>query len=430
MKHKSAFLLVLMLALSAPLSCGAGTVKVEKNTGGQWVLLRDGAPYHIKGAGGSRYLGALAAAGGNSLRIWGVDQIERGDEKDRNLLDHAHALGLAVTVGIWVHHPRLGFDFNDAAAVRKQRKRVRAAVRKYKNHPALLIWGLGNEVELATPGDDPVMWNELNELARIVKEEDPGHPVMTAIAGVQAHVVQAIMEHYPAIDILGVNTYDRAPRLHQELKHFGWDKPYIMSEFGPRGHWESKKTPWGAPVEQTSEAKAAAYAKAYRCIFTEGAGRCLGSYAFNWGHKQEVTPTWYGMHLESGERTPAVDAMTEAWTGRRPANRCPAIIAWTVPFSEKTIRPGAVEKISVDAGDPEGDPLTVTWWVMCESDRTKTGGDKETVPPTVAGVVTPGNAMRAAFNVPARSGNYRLFVKVADSHNNASIRNTPFRVAE
>ena len=48
---------------------------------------------------------------------------------------------------------------------------------------------------------------------------------------------------------------------------------------------------------------------------------CLGTYAFKWGHKQEATPTWFGMFLPDGRRTPAIDTMTELWSGHRQCRR-------------------------------------------------------------------------------------------------------------
>lgn len=75
------------------------------------------------------------------------------------------------------------------------------------------------------------------------------------------------------------------------VKGTGSTKPFMVTQFGAPGHWESSKTSWGAPVEMTSTAKANWYAQGY-----------LGSYVFIWGHKQEATATWYGMFLADGSR--------------------------------------------------------------------------------------------------------------------------------
>ncbi|MBT8442609.1 MAG: hypothetical protein KJO76_09515, partial [Gammaproteobacteria bacterium] len=97
-------------------SC-ADAIPVElRRTGTGWQLLRAGEPYFIRGAGGGGSLEQLAAAGANSVRTWGADDIDE-------LLDEAHALGLTVTVGIWLGHERHGFDYNDDTQVREQLER-------------------------------------------------------------------------------------------------------------------------------------------------------------------------------------------------------------------------------------------------------------------------------------------------------------------
>ncbi len=60
-------------------------VKVQRDETG-YHLLRDGTPYVIKGGGGRVYLETLKAAGGNSLRTWGEDDLEP-------LLDRARSSG-------------------------------------------------------------------------------------------------------------------------------------------------------------------------------------------------------------------------------------------------------------------------------------------------------------------------------------------------
>ena len=84
-------------------------------------------------------------------------------------------------------------------------------------------------------------------------------------------------------------------------------------------------TEWGAPYEQTSTEKAEFYRKSYERGVIGAPGRALGSYAFLWGHKMEGTETWFGMLLEDGSRTAAVDVMTELWSGSAPKDLAPTI---------------------------------------------------------------------------------------------------------
>lgn len=415
------------LSSQAAVLAAPSKVEIRKDEGGRFTLKRNGEPYVIRGAGGSGHLKDLAKFGGNSIRTWGGDSLELKIE-GKPLLDVCQELGISVTAGIWIAHQRHGFDYSDAAQVEKQREMVRATVRKHRGHPALLMWGLGNEMEgPSSDGKDPRVWKELNVLAGIVKEEDPDHPVMTVIAGAAESKVKGILEHYPDIDVLGVNAYSGASGAARAVKNAGWRKPFVLTEFGPQGHWEVPKTSWNAPIEPTSQKKAASY-HATQSLLAEDKDFCLGSYVFLWGQKQEVTATWYGMFLASGEKLPTVDAMCRAWTGKWPENRSPRVTAFESPLREATVLPGQIMTASVAAVDPENDTLSWEWAVIEESSDKREGGDAEAAPPAVKGAVTASGDGEATIKTPSKPGAYRLFVTIRDGKGGASAENTPFQV--
>ncbi len=415
------------LSLSSIAAADPAKVEIRKNDAGEFVLMRNGEAYQIRGAGGSGHLKELVKFGGNSIRTWGGDSLDfKIDGKP--LLDVCQELGISVTAGIWIAHQRHGFDYSDSAQVEKQRKMVRETVRKHRGHPAILMWGLGNEMEgPSSDGKDPRVWKELNVLAGIVKEEDPHHPVMTVIAGAAESKVKGILEHYPNIDVLGVNAYSGASGAARAVKAAGWKKPFVLTEFGPQGHWEVPKTAWDAPIEPTSAKKAASYYAA-QSLLADDKDICLGSYVFLWGQKQEVTSTWYGMFLKSGEKLPTVDAMCRAWTGKWPENRSPRVTAFDSPLKEATVQPGQSIPASVTATDPEGDALAWEWAVIEESSDKKEGGDAEAVPPAVKDAVTSSGDGKATVKTPSKPGAYRLFVTVRDGKGGASAENIPFQV--
>lgn len=113
----------------APAARRGSLVTLQKTESG-FQLLRNGAPYFIRGAGGDGDRALLAASGGNSIRTWGVDDAQR-------TLDDAQAHGLTVALGFWMGHERHGFKYDDPRAVKEQLERARAAVLKFKDHPAL-----------------------------------------------------------------------------------------------------------------------------------------------------------------------------------------------------------------------------------------------------------------------------------------------------
>lgn len=422
--------------LSIILFCGvlgmctsqADRVEISHNSTGYYELLVNGESFFANGAGAEQHLELFKELGGNAIRTWGVDQLELQID-GKPFLDHAHELGLKVVAGIWVEHERHGFDYRDRKQVAKQRKTVRQAVRKYKNHPAILLWGLGNEMEGFGPSKDySRVLREVNELAKIVKREDSEHPVMTVIAGLGKNKAIQVKKYCPEIDILGVNSYAGALSVPHDLEAQGWDKPFMLTEFGPFGHWETPKTGWGAAIEQTSTEKAANYYRVHQQAVEKGRNKCVGTFAFFWGYKQEYTATWFGMLLQSGERVEAADSMSYAWTGKYPENRAPQVHDLHSSAALKRIPSDSIQKASVVADDPEHDSLNYRWIVVAESSDKKHGGDEEQTPPSFPELIRSQTGSEVTFMAPSQSGAYRLFVYVTDNQNSAATANFPFYV--
>ncbi|MDX1419951.1 MAG: glycoside hydrolase family 2 TIM barrel-domain containing protein [Rubricoccaceae bacterium] len=213
---------------------GAIPVELRQDEDGSWTMYRGGEPYYIRGVGGLVYLDRAVEYGANSIRTWGAGEAI-------NVLDEAHEKGLSVTFGLWAGQERQGFDYNDSRAVEAQLARFREVVRAYKDHPAILMWGLGNENDLFYT--DFKVWDALNDIAEMIHEEDPNHPVMHVTAGLDVAEVQLIKERAPAIDVYGINTYGElvggtrafrpygyeGPSVGVALRRAGWDGPYVFA---------------------------------------------------------------------------------------------------------------------------------------------------------------------------------------------------------
>lgn len=416
------------LAASAARAAGS-VVRVEGDAEAGYHLLRNGQPYRIHGAAGIDHLDVLAACGGNSIRTWDAESADRITDGE-SLLDRAERLGITVTVGLWLGHERHGFRYDDPEQVAKQREKVAADVRRLKDHPAVLMWGLGNEMEgAANGGANGPVWTEVNHLAALIKSIDPDHPVMTIVANVNDAKVAAINRHAPNVDVLGINVYAGAGGVGAAAVRMGWAKPYCVTEYGLPGPWETAQTAWKAPIEPTSRQKAATYNVTTREILADEK-RCLGTYAFLWGTKQEATASWFGMFLPTGEKTITVDAVTEAWTGHWPANRAPVLEEADVAFAGKPLAAAATVKAVARYRDPEGRPLAYEWEVRRESDDRKEGGDRERVPAREEGCIVESTADgHVVVRTPARPGGYRLFVTVRDGEGSGCMDNWPFQVA-
>lgn len=417
LKLTAALLALAGLANAAPL----WAAKVELVRDGEaWSLRRGGQPFFIKGAGGTKRLDLLAAAGANSVRTWGVDNLAP-------LLDEAHKHGLAVTVGIWLRHEgdEGNFSYDNPKMVKDQLDLVRAAVLRYKDHPAVLMWGIGNEMEGYEDGDNPVIWKHVNEAAKLAKSLDPNHPVMTVIVELGGKRIQSLNEFCPDVDIVGINSYAGASSIASRYAALKPTKPYVIAEFGPPGFWEVGKTAWDAPLEPTSPEKAEFYRRAYLGSIQQKP-MSLGSYAFLWGNKQERTATWFGMFLPDGHKVNAVDTMTELWSGKPPAAACPVIKELK---SEGATRLGAGEilKIRLSATNPGNCPLRVRWVVQPEQMKTLTAGREEELLPELPGAILRGDVQGCEIAVPEAPGAYRVFAYVYNDAG-ASVGNVPFLV--
>jgi hypothetical protein len=132
-------------AAPASRSKGRTAIPVELvHEEGRYRLLRGGRPYDVRGAGTVGKLDALAAHGGNTIRTWST-----GSSDDQpHVLDEAASYGLTVALCIDIGRERHGFDYNDEDALARQLEFARGEVRKYKDHPALLMWIIGNEPNL------------------------------------------------------------------------------------------------------------------------------------------------------------------------------------------------------------------------------------------------------------------------------------------
>lgn len=405
-----------------------GPAKVElRETNGKFQLLVNNEPFYIDGAGlefGN--VPALAKHNGNSFRTWRTDNGQRSAVE---VLDEAQENGLMVTMGIEVARERHGFDYDDEEAVKAQLQDIKNQVMALKDHPALLIWGIGNELNLHYT--NPKVWDAVNEISKMIHEIDPNHLTTTSLAGISQKEVDFIKERCPDLDLLAVQMYGDLPNLPKLIKEFGWDGAYMVTEWGATGHWEVPTTEWGAPIEDNSTAKAANYLRRYKGGIEADSLQCIGSYVFLWGNKQERTPTWYGIFLEDGKETESVDVMHYIWNGAWPENRTPAIVSYQLDgktaLNNIYLKAGQEYTATVKITDPENDSLTYRWEILPESTDLQDGGDYEERPESIGDVFDLQEEGSATFTAPAK-GPYRLFVYVTDGQDHAATANIPFMV--
>ena len=420
-------LAAILFALLLPGFCvaEAAPVKVEiRGEPGSYALYRGGEVYRIRGAGTQLVedLESLRTYGGNSVRTW--------DTGNGELLDRAHQLGITVSLCLNVMRERHGFDYDDARAVRAQFRRMKREVLRYRDHPALLTWIIGNE--LNHDFSNPRVYDAVNDISRMIHELDPNHPTTTTTAGISESLATIIAERAPDLDFLSVQVYGGLRTLKALLEEIDYQNPIMVTEWGTVGHWEVDKTAWGAPLEMNSSEKALNYKGGYTRTLEPMSGRLIGNYAFLWGQKQERTPTWYGMFTAEGQRTEVVDVMQYIWTGNWPGNRTPRLkrllLDGQSARADVTLEAGRSYQAEVRAKDPERDKLVYRWQLMRESTAKQSGGDPEKIPEDLSHFIEDTDSRRVTVRSPDEPGAYRLFVYVTDSGDSVAHANIPFLV--
>ena len=420
--------LLLMTACSTDADNALEPIRVEiERTEDGYRLLRGGEPYIAKGAGMAiNDIERFAAAGGNSIRNWSTAQ----DGQDtRELLDDAHAHGVTVALGLAMQKERHGFDYDDPEAVAAQLERMREEVLKYRDHPAVLVWVIGNELNLSY--ENPRVWDAVNDVAEMIDELDPFHPTTTTTAGFNPEVNAEILARAPALDFLSFQMYSSIFTFPERLEDSGFDGPFMVTEWGTIGWWEVGTTDWGAPIEVHSSEKADTFRRGYQDILEPLEGQLIGSYAFYWGQKQERTPTWFGMLTEAGNLTETVDAMQYSWTGEWPENRTPRVESMRLDGKSSsdsvTLTPGQVVEAEIDASDPDGDTVIYHWEIKPESTATSGGGDYEAPLISLEGFLSDTSAASTTLTAPP-PGKYRLFAYAFDDEPRIAHANIPFLV--
>ena len=385
-------------------------------------LLRNNVPYFIKGAGAKNNFKKVKESGGNSIRIWST--------KRSGLLDSALKYDLSVCLGIWVAQQRHGFDYNDEYKVKNQIESIKKSILSLKDHPSLLVWGIGNEVDLKYSNFK--VWETIEEIAKFIKEVDPNHPTMTVIAGLDPSKVFMIKKYCPSIDILGINTYGSIVNASLNIRRYGWEKPYIITEWGVNGPFEAKVNSWGAKIEPTNGIKAKQRLNRYKNFIEKDKEKCLGSYCFLWGQKQESTSTWHGMYLSNGNPTEAVDVMQYCWKGDWPEKRAPSIMK--IQLNGENWKKNHVftkdEEVSLDFSldRNNNDSLYFDFQLYPETFSTKAGGDIQKSPDKLKFIKTNQTENSLTFKVPNTKGFYRMFVFIRNEINQTSVANIPFKV--
>ena len=402
-----------------------------KQINGKWTFLIEGKSFEVKGAtfgydkdvnNYEKHFQELNNLGVNTIRTWGTG------EHTRKLLDVAHKYNIKVMLGIWMRHGKPGmeaddsFDYvNDSIGKETMYKNALSIVEKYKNHPAILTWGVGNEVYLNMATDkEKIAYSKLLErICFQIKKIDENHPVTSVEAWTFG--VDWWLKYVPSIDIFGINTYGAGANiLPQELAKKGVKKPYVITEFGVRGEWEIKKDKNGVIPEPTDQEKYDAIVKGYN-EWIKPKPNCLGVYVFHYANDNRHVAPWLLTHFKSMTR-PQYWAIREAYTGKKPINNVPIIKSFQL--LENNIKSETWVAVKLDAIDIENEALTISFYY-----NQRTGSRKRK--DQLVKLQSRGNLSEGIeIKLPKENGGIRVYAVVSDTYNNAGIATTSISVID
>jgi hypothetical protein len=418
-----------LLITLLPLVINAQTTVEEIN--GKWTFLVEGKPFEVKGAtfgydkdvlNYDKYFQELKSLGVNTVRTWGTP------DNALELLDAADAYGIKVMLGIWMRHGRAGmeaddsFDYlNDTKGKEAMYENAINIVSTYKNHPAILTWGVGNEVYLNTTTDyEKIAYSKLLErICFQIKEVDKNHPITSVEAWTFG--VDWWLKYVPSIDIYGINTYGiGANVLPEELAKKGVDKPYVITEFGVRGEWEIKEDKNGVKPEPSDREKYEVIVKGYN-DWVKPKPNCLGVYVFHYANESSFVAPWLLTHFR-GMRRPQYWAIREAYTGKKPDNYVPIITLFQL--QDAPVKSGTWVPVKLEASDNEEEELDVNFYY-----NQRTGSRKRR--DQLIALDTRGNFSEGfEIKLPSENGGIKIYAMVNDSFQNVGIATTSIAVID
>eukprot|EP00401_Gymnodinium_catenatum_P003631 CAMPEP_0117559688 /NCGR_PEP_ID=MMETSP0784-20121206/53490_1 /TAXON_ID=39447 /ORGANISM="" /LENGTH=556 /DNA_ID=CAMNT_0005357075 /DNA_START=36 /DNA_END=1706 /DNA_ORIENTATION=+ len=311
-------------------------------------LLVDGVPFHMKGINwnpigwndtepedrkidywsyAEQDADLMAAAGINAVRTYGP-------------LTDVRVLDALWARGIWVANTAY-------ANGRWSPETARAVVAAVKDHPAILMWVIGNEWNYNGLYAQHPRWKSMeliNEAARIIREVDQSHPISTIYGGVPSW---RTVNDMPDISVWGLNVYNGLSfgGMFDAWKRTS-DKPMYLGEYGAdaldaRFNTENEEAQAEATMALTNEIVA-------NSAVHEG-GSCIGGFLFEfadeWWKDSSGSAAEHDLHGIAPGGGPHPDrTFNEEWWGivrvtREPRQAYYAYMDTPLPGSDSTTWP-------------------------------------------------------------------------------------------
>lgn len=413
----------------------AKTIVTVKGKKGNWELLLNKNPFYVQGVGcglhkgkdGEDYLKLAKELGANTVRTWGTDQ------GTQEYLDTAEKYGLKVMAGIWLNYASADGAFSyitDTGYMKTKKQEIVDYINKFKNHPAILMWNIGNEAIHFTKSEKEriALSQYLEEVVKLVHKLDPAHPVIYASAYDTA--IPYIKKYVPSLDILGMNVYGDINSADSRMQKENLNIPYIITEYGPIGWWDCPKDKNGKAIEPTDNVKSVWYRNHTRAL-KRLKGYNLGGVVFHLGETTQETLTWWNINYKKYKAL-AYWTIYKFYTGKQPANYPPKIKNFSVgaDSSASSIKPGKIIKVTTEVIDYENDSLDYSYLLSGADEGVLKYYVNEEIPVKVISENIENSGMVARLKIPdaLSSGMYRIYVFVRDDHGNIATANKSVQI--
>jgi hypothetical protein len=359
----------------------------------------------------------VQSLGINTIRTWGTAS------STQTLLDAASAKGVKVVMGFWLQQH---IDYADDQPYKDRAIReITRWVNTYKTHPGVLMWDVGNEVILflqnhftgAELEANRIAYAQfINQLAAEIHAIDPNHPVTSTDAWTGAW--NYYKAHSPNLDLLAVNSYGAVCSIKNDWIAGGHTKPYIVTEWGPKGEWEVPNDANGVPTEPTDIEKRDGYPNAWNCIMSH-MGVALGGTLFIYGEKEDFGGIWFNIrHL--GLKRLAYYSVKQMYTGAPVTDNKPPAIQGITLSQSANIKKATTFTVTVSASDPEADPITYS--LKLNSKYINNSGSITNATYTQTGANT------FSVTAPTTVGVWKLYIYAKDGKGNIGIDSRSFGV--
>ncbi len=350
--------------------------------------------------------------GANTVRRYATSMY------DYNVLNVAEEKKLKVLFGFWFES-KINY-LTDDKKKQEYEEEVLNTVREYKDRSAILGWNLGNEVWglLKQYYQQPYLTIVRNEYARFLEDLakkihaiDPAHPVF-AVGENSKHLPGEFYGLHvlsPSIDVFGINSYyEDQISILQNIQYIAdTTRPYLISEYGPQGYWDSYFSRFDENnrlIEDAGSVKAKLYQDRWDKYIEGKKGMNVGGIAYTWQDRMEGTFTWFGLMDYKSRLKPAYFALKNKWTGDSSVTNFKDVYIYS---PKDKLKPGA--KCTFYAISEELKTSNQHYeWLLCSDDFViyKTH------------FILEDNDRRVSFTIPEGKKGLRLYLFVADENNN------------